>query len=54
MRHELSSVELRGPQPVLDAVRLAEDDLVRAGRIVAAPSYVATDDAELSVSATVA
>ena len=54
MRHELSAVEFSGPQAVLDAVRLAEDDLVRAGRITAAPTYVVDDGAELSVSATVA
>jgi valyl-tRNA synthetase len=54
MRHELSAVEFRGPQALLDAVRLAEGDLLRAGRVTAAPSYVVTDDAELSVVATVA
>jgi valyl-tRNA synthetase len=54
MRHEVSAVEFTGPQPLLDAVRLAEADLRRAGRVTAAPTYVASDDAELSVSATVA
>ena len=54
MRHELSAVAFSGPQVVLDAVRLAEGDLVRAGRITAAPSYDANEEAELSVSATVA
>ncbi|MFZ2012359.1 MAG: valine--tRNA ligase [Nocardioides sp.] len=54
MRHELSAVEFRGPQAILDAVRLAESDLMRAGRVTAAPTYVVTDDAELSVTATVA
>jgi valyl-tRNA synthetase len=54
MRHELSAVEFTGPQGALEAVRLAEQDLVRAGRITAAPTYVASDDAELSVAATVA
>jgi valyl-tRNA synthetase len=54
MRHELSAVEFTGPQTLLDAVRLAEADLVRVGRVTAAPTYVASDDAELSVSATVA
>jgi valyl-tRNA synthetase len=54
MRHELSAVEFTGPPAVLDAVRLAEPDLLRAGRITAAPTYVASDDAELSVVATVA
>jgi valyl-tRNA synthetase len=54
MRHELSAVEFTGPPRVLDAVRLAERDLVRAGRITATPTYVASDDAELSVAATVA
>ncbi len=33
---------------------LAESDLMRAGRVTAAPTYVVTDDAELSVTATVA
>jgi valyl-tRNA synthetase len=54
MRHELSAVEFTGPASALDAVRLAEQDLLRAGRITAAPTYVASDDAELSVAATVA
>jgi len=53
MRHDLSAVEFRGARPVLDAVRLAEADLVRAGRITAAPTYVPADG-ELTVSATVA
>jgi valyl-tRNA synthetase len=53
MRHDLSAVEFRGPRPALDAVRLAEDDLVRAGRITSAPTYVPADG-ELAVSATVA
>ena len=54
MRHELSAVEFSGPQVVLDAVRRAEDDLVRAGRITAAPTYAVVDGAELAVAATVA
>jgi valyl-tRNA synthetase len=54
MRHELSAVEFTGPQTVLEAVRSAERDLLRAGRITAAPTYVASDDAELTVRATVA
>jgi valyl-tRNA synthetase len=54
MRHELSAVEFTGPEPALDAVRLAEQDLQRAGRITAAPTYVVSDDATLSVEATVA
>ncbi|WP_151081546.1 valine--tRNA ligase [Nocardioides cynanchi] len=54
MKHELSALELRGPQPALDAVRLAEDDLRRAGRITGAPTYVVADGPELSVSATLA
>ena len=53
MRHDLSAVEFRGPQSMLDAVRLAETDLVRAGRITTAPTYVPADG-ELAVSATVA
>jgi valyl-tRNA synthetase len=53
MRHELSAVEFSGPEQALAAVRLAEADLVRAGRITAAPTYV-TADGELSVAATVA
>ena len=31
MRHELSAVEFSGPEAALDAVRLAEADLVRGG-----------------------
>ena len=54
MRHELSAVEFAGPQVVLDAVRQAEGDLVRAGRITASPTYVVDEAAELSVSATLA
>jgi len=54
MRHELSAVEFTGPRAALDAVRLAEQDLLRAGRITSTPTYVASDDAELSVTATVA
>jgi valyl-tRNA synthetase len=54
MRHELSAVEFRGPRAVLDAVRLAEADLMRAGRITAAPTYATSDGGELSVAATVA
>jgi valyl-tRNA synthetase len=54
MKHELSAVEFTGSATALDAVRLAEGDLLRAGRITATPSYVASDDAELSVAATVA
>jgi hypothetical protein len=47
-------VEFTGTQAAIDAVRLAESDLLRAGRITAAPSYVVSDDADLSVAATVA
>jgi valyl-tRNA synthetase len=54
MRHELTAVELTGAQAVLDAVRPAEGDLRRAGRVTGAFSYVVADTAELSVSATVA
>jgi valyl-tRNA synthetase len=54
MRHELSAVEFTGPETALDAVRVAEGDLLRAGRITAAPTYVVSADAELSVAATVA
>ncbi len=54
MRHELSAVEFTGPQAVLDAVRLAERDLVRTGRVTADPTYVTADGGELAVSATVA
>jgi valyl-tRNA synthetase len=53
MKHELSAVELTGPQASLDAVRLAEDDLRRAGRITARPTYM-VGDGELSVVATLA
>ena len=49
----VSAVDFSGPEAALAAVRLAEGDLVRAGRITAAPTYV-TADGELSVAATVA
>jgi valyl-tRNA synthetase len=54
MRHELSAVEFSGPESALGAVRSAEADLVRVGRITATPTYVTSDDGELTVSATVA
>jgi valyl-tRNA synthetase len=54
MRHELSAVEFTGPQAVLDAVRRAEADLVRAGRVTGAPTYVVADGGALSVSAKLA
>ncbi|HEX3221534.1 MAG TPA: valine--tRNA ligase, partial [Nocardioides sp.] len=54
MRHELSAVEFTGSQDLLDAVRGAESDLLRAGRVTATPTYVASEDPELAVSATVA
>jgi valyl-tRNA synthetase len=54
MKHELSAVEFRGPEPALAAVRLAEGDLRRAGRITAEPTYVVGDGPELSVAATLA
>jgi valyl-tRNA synthetase len=54
MRHELSAVEFTGSQEMLDAVRLAESDLVRAGRLAAPPTYAVSDAPELQVAATVA
>jgi valyl-tRNA synthetase len=54
MKHELSAVEFRGPEAALAAVRLAEPDLRRAGRITAEPTYVVTEGLELSVAATLA
>jgi valyl-tRNA synthetase len=54
MKHELSAVELRGPEAALAAVRLAEGDLRRAGRITADPTYLVGEDPELSVVATLA
>jgi valyl-tRNA synthetase len=54
MRHELSTVEFTGPETALESIRAAEGDLVRAGRITADPTYIVSDDAELSVAATVA
>ena len=53
MRRGLSALGFTGPEPVLDAIRAAEDDLVRTGRVSAAPTYAA-GDGELTVSATVA
>jgi valyl-tRNA synthetase len=54
MKHELSAVELTGPTAVLDAVRLAEGDLVRVGRITGSPTYAVTEAGELGVTATLA
>jgi valyl-tRNA synthetase len=54
MKHELSAVEFRGPQAALDAARLAEGDLRRAGRITGTPTYVVGEGPELSVAATLA
>jgi valyl-tRNA synthetase len=54
MKHELSAVEFTGPEAALAAVRLAEADLRRAGRITAEPSYVVAEGTELSVATTLA
>ncbi len=54
MKHELSAVEFTGPGAALAAVRLAEADLRRAGRITADPTYVVAEGTELSVAATLA
>jgi valyl-tRNA synthetase len=54
MKHELSAVEFRGPEVALDAVRLAEADLRRAGRITAQPDYAVGAGPELAVVATLA
>ncbi|HEX4471373.1 MAG TPA: class I tRNA ligase family protein, partial [Nocardioides sp.] len=54
MKHELSAVEFTGPEAALDAVRAAERDLMRAGRITGTPTYVATTAGELGVTATLA
>jgi valyl-tRNA synthetase len=54
MKHELSAVELTGPQAMVDRARLAEDDLRRAGRVTGPFTYVVADTTELSVSATLA
>jgi valyl-tRNA synthetase len=54
MRHEVSAVEFSGPSIALDAIRLAERDLVKVGRIVGEPTYVVVEGAELAVAATLA
>jgi valyl-tRNA synthetase len=54
MKHELSAVEFTGTRVVLDAVRQAEGDLMRAGRITQVPTYVVDESVELTVSATLA
>jgi valyl-tRNA synthetase len=54
MKHELSAVEFTGPEAALAAVRVAEGDLMRAGRITGTPTYVATAAGELGVTATLA
>jgi len=47
MRTEISAATVTGPEPDLDLVRQAEDDLVAAGKLTTAPTYRA--GAELSV-----
>jgi valyl-tRNA synthetase len=54
MKRELTATEFTGPRAALDAVRLAEADLRRVGRITTDPTYVVGEGPELSVSATVA
>jgi valyl-tRNA synthetase len=54
MRHELSALEITGTAAAVDAVRSAEDDLMRVGRLTAAPTYVVAEDTEIVVTATVA
>ncbi|HEX3931877.1 MAG TPA: valine--tRNA ligase [Nocardioides sp.] len=53
MRHELSALEITGTAAATDAVRSAEDDLMRVGRLTAPPTYVVAQDAEIVVTATV-
>jgi valyl-tRNA synthetase len=54
MKAELSAAGFVGPQAALDAVRRAEADLRRAGRITSQPTYVVGAGPELSVTATLA
>ncbi|MDP3966934.1 MAG: valine--tRNA ligase [Nocardioides sp.] len=54
MRTELSRVEVRGPQGLLLLAEKAADDLRAVGRITGDLAFVPTDDAEISVAATIA
>ncbi len=54
MRTPLSRVEITGPAAVVEAVRLAEDDLRAVGRITGDLVLTADESAELSVTAELA
>jgi valyl-tRNA synthetase len=54
MKHELSAVTFTGPESLLAAVRMAEGDLTRVGRITGTPTYVVTEGGELGVTTTLA
>ncbi len=51
MRHELSRVEISGPEGLVSAARLAEDDLRRAGKVTGDLVFTTTDGEELKVDA---
>ena len=51
MRHELSRVEISGPEGLVSAARLAEDDLRRAGKVTGDLVFTTADGDELKVHA---
>ena len=55
MRHELSRVEISGPEALVSAARLAQDDLRRAGKVTGDLVFTSVPDAEgISVAAELA
>ncbi len=54
MRAELSRVEISGPAALVEAARLAADDLRRTGKITGELVFTPTDSNELSVAAELA
>ncbi len=54
MRHELTRVEISGPEALVQAARLAESDLRKVGKITGELVFVTTDAAELAVVAELA
>jgi valyl-tRNA synthetase len=54
MRHQLSRVEISGPEALVAAARQAEDDLRKAGKITGDLVFTTTDAEELQVDAELA
>ncbi len=51
MRHELSRVEISGPATLVEAARLAQDDLRKVGKVRGDLVFTATEATELAVTA---